>query len=701
MSSTAASKRQNGSARTKRGFASTHTDETCPSASTPSCDESQSQDGNNSLPPQSKKQYSSMLVPADVLNTGALNRGLLLRQSGDHSEDDSGFEIPKKRMRKEKRRSRMFPSFDVVTTGNSNNQKERISVGDLRDLVLWVLADGVAPRWLSIFNKTGISHVVALMIPGLTPDMFGLTESSTLVTPVTAELPIRSELSFFRDTFRFVWPTRSPGDRTRVYSSQTAFLNSPLPKLDKKQQKEDAAAAAAAHKSQKESTVMPLEDLFMSASDFEAAEYPQNEVDADSGWVTTREGTSCNKDTKLVQDKYVVYGLDCEMVMTTHGSELARMTVVDWESNIVLDELVQPQHAITDYLTQYSGISGSLLKDVHTSLADAQRKILEIVGAQDVLVGHSLENDFRALQLHHGRVVDTAVIYDHPRGPPAKPSLKWLAQKFLSREIQKQTVVGHDSAEDARTCVDLLRLKLQMGPTFGILIPSTEPLLRRLVRVAAAERGGGAGMESATRTGAGAVVDYGNPGQWHGADARTIIACKSDDDVVHGVRNSVTHHDLVWARFRELEYTRGWNVRARNGSPTATTRAGSADDSTAAISFSDENDITHKKDNATNHEDVEQKLSAALTAVNTRVTELWNSLPPTTALIIFSGGGDPREFVRLNAAHSHFLMEYRTKKWDEIAAPWTDTENEALAAAARVARGGVSFLGIKPSATAT
>jgi len=74
------------------------------------------------------------------------------------------------------------------------------------------------------------------------------------------------------------------------------------------------------------------------------------------------------------------------------------------------------------------------------------------------------------------------VIYQHPRGPPFKASLKWLAQKWLKKEIQTnvgasavvegngvvegengKVVGGHDSEEDARTCVELLNLKMQKG----------------------------------------------------------------------------------------------------------------------------------------------------------------------------------------------------------------------------------------------
>jgi len=45
---------------------------------------------------------------------------------------------------------------------------------------------------------------------------------------------------------------------------------------------------------------------------------------------------------------------------------------------------------------------------------------------------------------------------------PYKPGLKWLTGKWLGREIQGDEG-GHDSEEDARACVDLLKLKLANG----------------------------------------------------------------------------------------------------------------------------------------------------------------------------------------------------------------------------------------------
>ena len=48
-----------------------------------------------------------------------------------------------------------------------------------------------------------------------------------------------------------------------------------------------------------------------------------------------------------------VYSVDCEMVYTTLGLQLARITVVDMELKSVFESLVKPSHTIVDYNTRY------------------------------------------------------------------------------------------------------------------------------------------------------------------------------------------------------------------------------------------------------------------------------------------------------------------------------------------------------------
>lgn len=91
-----------------------------------------------------------------------------------------------------------------------------------------------------------------------------------------------------------------------------------------------------------------------------------------------------------------------------------------------------------------------------------QEDFLKLVYKETILVGHSLENDLLALKVSHNLVIDTAVLYKHPRGGSYKTALRVLVKRFLSREIQ-QSGTGHDSIEDARATMELALLKIRNG----------------------------------------------------------------------------------------------------------------------------------------------------------------------------------------------------------------------------------------------
>lgn len=73
-----------------------------------------------------------------------------------------------------------------------------------------------------------------------------------------------------------------------------------------------------------------------------------------------------------------------------------------------------------------------------------------------------------ALKISHNLVIDTAILYKHPRGASHKTALRVLARRFLSREIQ-QSGNGHDSIEDAKATMELALLKIRSGKCFPIL----------------------------------------------------------------------------------------------------------------------------------------------------------------------------------------------------------------------------------------
>ncbi|KAL6616927.1 hypothetical protein U3516DRAFT_826623 [Neocallimastix sp. 'constans'] len=161
-----------------------------------------------------------------------------------------------------------------------------------------------------------------------------------------------------------------------------------------------------------------------------------------------------------------VVALDCEMSYTTGGLELTRITVIDWKGNTVIDELCKPHNCIIDLNTRYSGI-----KELSTATLDldgVKAKMAEIMSRDTIIIGQGLENDLNALRLIHDKVIDTVLLYPHPMGLPWRFGLRHLANKYLQRFIQDGTD-GHDSYEDSKTCIDLVKLKIQKGPSFGIV----------------------------------------------------------------------------------------------------------------------------------------------------------------------------------------------------------------------------------------
>lgn len=159
-------------------------------------------------------------------------------------------------------------------------------------------------------------------------------------------------------------------------------------------------------------------------------------------------------------DDYGVYSLDCEMCYTTHGLDLTRVTVINSACKVVYEKLIKPLHPIVDYNTRYSGITEEQMAEVKTTLLEVQATLLAMFTSKTILIGHSLESDFKALKLIHDTVIDTSVLFPHKMGPPYKRALRNLSSEYLKKIIQN-SVDGHDSAEDATVCMELIIYKLK------------------------------------------------------------------------------------------------------------------------------------------------------------------------------------------------------------------------------------------------
>lgn len=194
-------------------------------------------------------------------------------------------------------------------------------------------------------------------------------------------------------------------------------------------------------------------------------------------------------------DKLDVVALDCELVYTTSGMSLARLTVVGHDGEIVLDEHVRPQGIVLDTNVRFSGVKDEDLRGAIFDLSGVREALGQFIDANTIIVGtllppflqhvqvsieltivvrltghvslflcvyfvivsdmfpQGLENDLKALRLIHDVVIDTAIastacplthkalilhliqIFPHPRGLPWRHALRNLTREHLGQVL--------------------------------------------------------------------------------------------------------------------------------------------------------------------------------------------------------------------------------------------------------------------------
>lgn len=156
-----------------------------------------------------------------------------------------------------------------------------------------------------------------------------------------------------------------------------------------------------------------------------------------------------------------VAALDCEMIYTTGGMRVARVSAVDGDGKEVFDKHVRMDEGVhvVDFNTRFSGITE---KTYSTSalqpLAEIRKSLDELISSETILIGHALENDLKTLRMVHHRNVDTAIIFQHPAGPPYRRALRDLVKEHLGKAIQTGGAnVGHSSLEDSIATLDLVK----------------------------------------------------------------------------------------------------------------------------------------------------------------------------------------------------------------------------------------------------
>jgi RNA exonuclease 4 len=168
--------------------------------------------------------------------------------------------------------------------------------------------------------------------------------------------------------------------------------------------------------------------------------------------------------------------LDCEMVGVGLGgvkSVLGQVSVINEHLNVVYTSYCRPTETVTDYRTQWSGLTEVHLRDA-PSFEEVQNKVVELFGSggtdgrrKIIMTGHGLENDLEVLRMTYPKELlrDTATWKPILRPPHFKKpqKLRKLVKIHCNFSIQRTTttnetngettsksVLGHDPSEDAR-----------------------------------------------------------------------------------------------------------------------------------------------------------------------------------------------------------------------------------------------------------
>eukprot|EP00850_Spirogloea_muscicola_P006918 SM000034S12672 [mRNA] locus=s34:116735:121941:+ [translate_table: standard] len=611
----------------------------------------------------------------------------------------------------------LFLARAEITVHQPEKADAKLKLQDIQGLICWLLADGMSPRWIFVKNKPLVSKVVFLFIPGLDaylyqaqvdlfPNLGQICNTHRIVTAASTESsdlkeistsmgsihncgcnednPVLIDCSYDQEAeggmFVSTKESTSAMKNTSESSSAVGVIHAKgSPKM------EGIDRATMSHTQVKANVVREAEAVVhhgASSSQANGCHPPpfppsyylltRGEM-VEQGYPIPREvgdASGCPEGYLMTRSaggkpKHEMLAIDCEMCYTEKGLELTRVTVVDSAGKVLYDTLVLPASPITDYNTQYSGITKEMMDGVRTSVLDVQNVMLDFISAETILVGHSLQSDLQQLQIVHLRVIDTAVIFAHPRGPPFRPALRVLSEKLLQRTIQ-DSQKGHDSVEDARAAMDLALLKIRNGPSFGEA-RTVDPGVSLLGLL------GRNGRRCS-------LIDRRSMLHRFATDSSSALVCSTDRDVVakaqKEVRNVAT--SFVWARLLELAAHQ--DAVARQADSTSTRMA----EMQALLT------CNPGAEEACTLPPLSPELAAVLTRVDNDAGAIWAALQPNTVLIIATGHGD-----------LPFIRKLQEMKWKRLQsqhtglARWVDAAEAVVRECHKRARLGLCFVGVK------
>ncbi|KAJ4484802.1 ribonuclease H-like domain-containing protein [Lentinula edodes] len=156
------------------------------------------------------------------------------------------------------------------------------------------------------------------------------------------------------------------------------------------------------------------------------------------------------------------YAISCINVGVGPGgttSMLARIAIVDFRGNTILDTYVSPTMKITEYRTATTGIEPAHLSSRNAASFNTVQQYVANIIKGHILVGHSIWNDLSVLGIPHPAVDTRDVALYQPfrnalRSPNHIVGLQTLSWQLMCRRCQESE---QNPLENARAALDLYR----------------------------------------------------------------------------------------------------------------------------------------------------------------------------------------------------------------------------------------------------
>lgn len=381
------------------------------------------------------------------------------------------------------------PRTDVSDSKNSNKKRERNDDGSREENL-------TIPPWAVLHNSACVDHLAILEIHVANEQLSledierTITDTDRSVEPIMTRWFQGPQPQSISDSLLYEKPNNNNHQRSKKKSKdrgcqclgmEAIFKNLQSLTLTPEQWKEEGYPVIDEESTEQKAKGRSVEiescPSFRTPASFTLEE--AQEIVEESQVVVMEQQcpfVSQLKDTPGSHELPRIFGMDCEMVKTGIGTELARVTLVQYigESStgtfadsyeVLMDELVLSENIILDYVTEYSGMTPELLSTVKLRLEQVQACLLHYVRRHDIVIGHSLENDLMACRWVHPNVVDTAVLFRRSSNS-FKHSLKHLSNVLLQKKIQEGS--HHCSVEDTVAALELAIRRAKEGESFAI-----------------------------------------------------------------------------------------------------------------------------------------------------------------------------------------------------------------------------------------